>query len=297
MYSLKELHYALQQPTSIQREALRKTVFRSSPNGENFLDKDWDTLVILDACRYDEFRSAVSRHDLEGNLSNKRSLGSATKEWVTNTFSGREEFDLVYVAANGWLDRLKNDINASIFDAEWLTSEDYRNEMGTVGAGDVTDAAIEAHRESPNKRLLVHYVQPHAPYVGETAREYFQDARSLNVAQLMGKTNAPDDTLKQAYRDTLDHVIPEVRRLVSKIDGKTVISADHGEMLGERKPPFYLKEYGHPISVYYDELVRIPWFELPFDDRREIISDEPRRDHSRSDEELTEHLRAMGYAE
>ncbi|WP_339104227.1 hypothetical protein [Haloterrigena salinisoli] len=296
MYSIDEITHAVKNPSAVQHELLRHTLFRPRPEGVNLLNEDWDTLIILDACRYDIFKDSIGRMDLTGELSSKPSLGSATKEWVRNTFKEREEHDLVYVTANGWLKSLREDINSSLYDSYWLTGEEYRNSAGTVDPEDVTDVAIEAHNENPNKRLIIHYVQPHAPYI-QSGREYFEEMPGLTVNEFVQLPEVTNDLLRRAYRETLDSVLEEVRRLLNTIDGKSVISADHGEMLGERKPPFWMREYGHPLGVYYDELVTVPWFEVTHEQRRTIISEEPKETRSADDEELMEHLDALGYGD
>jgi len=43
--------------------------------GIDTFDEDWDTLILLDACRYDMFKS---NSQLEGSLSSRISKGSAT---------------------------------------------------------------------------------------------------------------------------------------------------------------------------------------------------------------------------
>lgn len=297
MYSVADLKHGLYNPSSLQREILRKIRYRSPTGGENLLDEDWDTLVILDACRYDILKTELANSELNGELSFRQSVGSATKEWVKNTFSGRDEHDLIYVSANGWLSALQDELDVSLYNTRWLTSDNHRNAIGTVDASTVTNEAIAAHQESPNKRLLVHYVQPHAPYVGETGRHYFEDNPGMAIPQLMKETEMTDAELRTAYKETLRHVLQEVERLHSAIDGKTVISADHGELLGERKPPLWFKEYGHPVGVYYDELVTVPWLELGFKSRRKVVSSSPKSQNPEDEEEIKEHLQALGYDE
>src|SRR5699024_1517067 len=50
-----------------------------NPEGTDVFAEDWDTLVILDACRYDEF---VRRSDLPGITEHRISRGSTSPEFV-----------------------------------------------------------------------------------------------------------------------------------------------------------------------------------------------------------------------
>ena len=70
--------------------------------GVEVFDKDWDTLVVLDACRYDMFE-AISQ--LDGRLSSRFSKGSSTVEWLRANFHGPDLRDTIYVTANPQLER------------------------------------------------------------------------------------------------------------------------------------------------------------------------------------------------
>jgi hypothetical protein len=41
----------------------------------------------------------------------------------------------------------------------------HRNDLGTTAPEPVTNAGIRTHRSDPDRRLPVHYVQPHAPFL------------------------------------------------------------------------------------------------------------------------------------
>ena len=282
---------------SLAFRALYRSAFGGGRNsgGIDVFEQDWDNLIILDACRADVFRRVAAPH-FDGSFTTKTSKGSATVEWVRQNFTDRTLTDTVYVSANGWLHRIQDEINAVIHAGNWLYSDEYRNEMGTVPPESVTDKALDWVEKYPNKRLLVHYVQPHKPFVGETAERHFSHARGVNMVEMMARAeNASTDTLRRAYRETLETALPEVKRLVAELDGKTVISADHGELLGERYPLMPLKNYGHPVGIYVPELVNVPWFELEYESRREITKERPDTEAERDEEQLQEHLKAMGY--
>lgn len=77
--------------------------------------------------------------------------------------------------------------------------------------------------------------------------------------------------IRQAYTKSLKLVLKEVYRLLDQLKGKTVITADHGELLNDRMTPIPLKRYEHPEGVYSDELINVPWFIPNFDNRKEIV--------------------------
>lgn len=59
--------------------------------------KDWDCLVILDACRYDFFQNNY-RDFLEGSLRKVNSNAVHTGEWLKNTFDNYGR-DVAYISA------------------------------------------------------------------------------------------------------------------------------------------------------------------------------------------------------
>jgi hypothetical protein len=70
-------------------------------------------------------------------------------------------------------------------------------------------------------------------------------------------------------------------------------------MLAERSHPIPIIETSHPEGVYIDQLVKVPWFKIQNDRRREIVeADAPHDTIDQSKqvtEELNDHLRDLGY--
>jgi hypothetical protein len=294
----KEMKLSLRHPSLLIRH-LNRVLIDGGGNetGKEVMNSDWDNLIILDACRYDFFKSIIAPQ-LDGSLEKIVSKGSATPEWVKQNFAGQKFHDTVYVSANGWYHRLQDQIDSSLYDAAWLYQDKYRNDMGTVEPELVADMAIQYADQYPNKRLLVHFVQPHKPYLGPTADRNFRHARGINMVQMMSQAkNINDSTLHRAYKETLEKLRPELLRLISNLKGKTVITADHGELLGERYMRMPLKNYGHPHGVYVPELVQVPWFICEVNERRRIVSEIPTNQKAADQDELKEHLQALGYSE
>lgn len=296
MESLRRAKVGLRHPALASRYLYRKiNGTGGNHDGINIFEEDWDNLIILDACRADYFQKIVAP-EFEGRYRTVESRGSATVEWVSENFSNKKLDDTVYISANGWLHRIADEIGTTIHDADWLYTEEFRNHMGTVPPKTVTERAIKAVEKYPNKRLIIHYVQPHKPFLGQTAEKYFPHARGINMHEMMRQAEgATDKDLSRAYEETLNIIVPELERLMSRLYGKTVISADHGELLGERYLFLPFKNYGHPVGIYLPELIEIPWFECEWDTRRDHIAEEPIRTNEHNEEEIEEHLRVMGY--
>jgi hypothetical protein len=262
-------------------------------DGIDIFAEDWDNLVILDACRYDRF---AEQSTLDGTLEFRISRASATREWVRTNFAGRTLHDVVYVSANPNYRKVADEIGAEVHAYVDVWDEDYLQADGNVVPPDaVTKCARDAAERFPDKRLLVHYVQPHYPFLGPTGQEEFDPTKTLK--QVSRETNFTDDRLARAYRENVDLVLDEAERLLDALPGKTVVSADHGELLGERLSPVPLRAYGHPNGVYVEELVKVPWLVWSDGERKQIVSEPPKdREGNPVDERaVEERLRNLGY--
>lgn len=98
----------------------------------------------------------------------------------------------------------------------------------------------------------------------------------------------------EAYRESLDVALPHVERALAALPGRSVVTADHGEAFGERGP-FGLRVYGHPGRVFMDELVRVPWLEVPADERK-TIREADTGPSEVSYDDVGERLEHLGYA-
>jgi len=72
--------------------------------GEYVMKKDWDNLIILDACRYDLF---VEVSGLKPDYIISR--GSCTAEFLRENFQGNKFMDTIYITANPIVDLLVRD--------------------------------------------------------------------------------------------------------------------------------------------------------------------------------------------
>jgi hypothetical protein len=85
---------------------------------------------------------------------------------------------------------------------------------------------------------------------------------------------------------------------MKNLDGKTVVTADHGNMVGERAFPLPIREWGHPRGLYTDELVDVPWLVHENEPRREIRIGESKNQSETVDQDVVaDRLKQLGYAE
>lgn len=280
--------------------AVNRTVYGSRQDDRiDVFAEDWDNLLILDGCRYDCFAKQVT---IDGDLEKRASRTSHSTEFISHNFQGHQRHETVYITTNPYAPQL----DPNTFYAQIDLLDRWDEETQTVHPSDVVSATEEHAELYEDKRLIVHFMQPHYPFIGETGQAIDhrgfsgEDAEpttpSIWRAMTYNLLDTDDEQLAMAYRENLDIVLSEVASLLEFLDGKTVITSDHGNLLGERLPPLYFKAYGHPRGVRCPELNHLPWFVPHFNSRRETTADDPVLS-SRSDEEkLDERLTALGYA-
>jgi hypothetical protein len=291
------LRRGLETPSLLAREANRlyhTHLGRRSHNlaGIDVFAADWDTLAIADACRYDTF--AVN-HTLPGRLEARTSRGSSTTEWLHANFTG-DHRDTVYVTANPQYESHREALDIKFCEVVDLRGDDaWDEESQTVRPETVTAAALNVADRYPNKRLLVHYIQPHYPFVGPTGREHLGRSPQFWTDVITGGIDVPDAVLRKANLENFELMLPALADLLDGREGRTVVSADHGQLLGERSFPIPIREYGHPRQTYVEELVRVPWLVHDHGERPEITASETSAHKSDSDD-VEDRLEALGYA-
>lgn len=273
------------------------------PMGTNVYERDWDMLVVLDGCRTDLFEEVRDEYDGLGPVETHLSVGSTSREWLAKTFVPRYREDIertAYVSSNPYTDEILFDRSArtrSPFNpANWetvdpeafLAVEDvttsWDDDLGTVPPRTVTDAAIRAGRRYEPDRLVVHYMQPHQPFLSRngTGSEF----RDVNCWHAVRRGEADREAVWAAYRENLRVVLDDVQRLLDSVDApRTVLTADHGNAIGE------WGVYGHPNGFPHPSVKRVPWVETTaVDDGTYEPSAGERRQTTSSVEDRLEHL-------
>lgn len=210
--------------------------------GMKVLKPDWDYLIVLDDCKFDYFKKKIKGR-LEGDLKTKISLGSTTREWLNKNFNQNHP-EIVYVSGNPFISepKLVKDIGFVPFHhIENVWDYGWSDELKTVPPENVTNATLDVIDKFPEKKFIIHYMQPHGPFIGECYREGSSETEGWN---------------KEKYSKNLEIVLEEVERLVQYLNGSIVITSDHGECFGE------YHFIGHPINTYIRPLLEVPWMEI-----------------------------------
>ncbi|MFP4626422.1 MAG: hypothetical protein ACLFNI_07505 [Natronomonas sp.] len=274
-------------------------------------EREWDVCCVLDGCRYDLMADvATVGHELlpppEG-LESLWSAGSQSAEWMDNTFASIYDSEMqntAYVTGNpftaqscdhivvtsGEVLPLSGDEFGLLYEAwrdEWVDGD-----ISTIPPGPLTEAAISIwnHREEFDvDRVLVHYMQPHAPFRsrpewflgtadrggwgrvdGESEDTDLTDLSPEEIRALEELAAAETDGMKDpwtrlrdgdlpreefwaAYRDNLRWVLDDITRLFENCDGRIALTSDHGNGAGE------FGVWSHPPGTPVPSLRRVPW--------------------------------------
>lgn len=265
--------------------------------GRSIFEEEWDVCIVLDACRADELERQRSKFGWISGVGRFPSLGSSTWNWLPRTLEttpDRELRDTTYVSANPFTGRFCSDDQFDELDEVWKYAWD--EDKGTVYPRPVTDRAIHHGRNTDSQRLLVHYIQPHVPFLSEEAESlsrsnFTHDVESVpDTWDRVTRGEIAPETAISLYRETLEQVLEDVELLLSNVDAeKVVITADHGEAFGE------WGLYGHPGDIDIPCLTQVPWFETTATDERTHAPAE--YDRTEGEVERNEQLRALGYSE
>jgi hypothetical protein len=280
---------------------------------------DWDVLIILDACRHDLWTETALEYNLPRGGSGVWSNASCSIDWITRNFNQHpnETADVGYLSANPFADHDADHAQSAdlrdneslahfrpLYETEW-SEINTDPPIETVPPARVTDHAIDAWRrchEHGIDRMVVHYMQPHEPYIARPKWSY-QDPKDNPVLKNLVTGDYPAGSSPwqamvssgevtpaefwPVYQDNLRWVLDDVtERLIRNLDANTVvISSDHGNGLGE------WGEWHHPPGGITPAVRKVPWVEVPARDTKSVDPIVERQAGASVDEQLT----ALGY--
>jgi hypothetical protein len=279
-------------------------------------------LILLDTCRVDALREVKSEYNFIRDVESMWSVGGRTPEWIARTFDQDHEAEIsqtAYLCANNFVVPILENQRQASNDAhlklkslrlmptvdlsdlgkiEYLFEFEPPGESGLLGHEQgntppryVTDRAIDVGRDNNYNRIILHYFQPHSPWVANAIKE----DRALNQYEddWWGYLTETGDkeTVWKAYLDDLRYVLDDIELLLNNLDAETVaISADHGEAFGE------YGSMGHKTGSLHPKVRKVPWTVTSGEDTHsytptieESVSSEMSR------EELDQQLEALGY--
>jgi hypothetical protein len=301
-HGITVLREASESPTMLAREFNRVyhrrfNMRQYNTAGTDVLTQDWDNLIILDACRLDLFKEY---NTIDGDLSTRQSRGSNTVEFLRGNVASRDLWDTVYITANPQLNNHQDALNPSFYAVHNIWAGDnWDDDQRTVLPETLASEARKIIPKYPDKQLIIHFVQPHMPFIDSDIRfskEMFDTDEDPWNWILKGEVEIDREEIWEAFAHNLELALPHVEALIDDLSGKTVVTSDHGQCIGDRSAPIPHREWGHPWGIYIDPLVTVPWLECAFEERRTIAADPPEQEDSEvADAVVEERLEDLGY--
>lgn len=284
------------------------------PMGTNVYDRDWDLLIVLDACRVDALEAVAPEYDFIQSVDSIWSVGTASHEWLCKTFT-REHLDeireTVHITTNPFVPKVFDDhtyppetYSVPLMWPKWdvvdrddfkevinIHRHDYEDISSSPPPQSVTDYAIDAGRRTSFDRMILHYFQPHTPYIAEA----YEERRSLTDVerdpwQAVWDGIATKEEIEDLYMENLRYALDSIEVLLRNIDAeKVVITADHGDLFGE------WGAWGHPEGFPHPDLKRVPWATATATDTGEYVPEVDVEKQMGAKDDVERRLAELGY--
>jgi len=263
-------------------------------SGTPIYEKEWDVLIVLDACRADLFVEVADEYDYAESVETTTSMGSRSNEWMRENFAS--EFDeqiseTALITGNPFSESVVDPSRFKLFDQVWKYAWD--DELGTIRPEPITDRAIDVGRELRPDKMILHYMQPHFPFIPFPEMHpgmdlsNFAEMSTGDVWTQLEQGEFEKDEVWNAYRANLRHILDQLELLLSNLDyNHVVMTADHGNALGE------YGFYGHPEGIPLPCLREVPWCSVQAQD---VGSYEPDLTREGGSSDVTQKLESLGY--
>jgi hypothetical protein len=284
----------------------RKSLNRFSnrnKKGEHVYDKEWDFLIVIDACRVDLINEVKEDYDFIDEVDSIYSVGSQSLEWMQNTFE-RESEDISYITSNMFTSKMDSSTKSTIGRLEEIW-EDYWNERyGVTLPRHVSNEVIRQNRKGEEEKVIAHYMQPHEPFLSPVnTGSFFENNKDFkeeveNWGQRKGGKpiwehlrdgDVSYDSVWEDYKRNLRIVLNNIEILLENVEfDNVVITSDHGNAMGENGI------YGHPYGVHTESIRRVPWIKVGSTEDKNSI-DTPNKNKKENNITVDEKLEALGY--
>jgi len=237
-------------------------VSRFQSDGTHVYDREWDLLIVLDGCRVDAMEAVSSEYDHVSDVDSIASVNTMTLRWMEETFCNvdRSFEDTTYVCGNPFSENVLSDTMFDELDEVWRYAWD--DEIGTIPPRPLTDRTIQHIRSKSTDRVVVHYMQPHHPFIPRPDLDRGKQANDWNneswesVWTKLQRGDVTEEEVRDAYHRNLEVVLDDIELLLNNVDADSVaITSDHGNAFGE------WNVYGHPMNMPLRSLREVPWVE------------------------------------
>lgn len=270
----------------------------NSIRSTNVYEREWDVLILLDCATVGMMEEVQNDYDFITDIGEHFTPGTTSGEWMQNTFTDEycdQMRQTLHITANTYSDiYFEKD---SFLHLEEVWKDGWDKEVGTIPAHEVTDRAIYFTRKLDPNRTIIHYMQPHLPFVTRPDIEASEVAHhsiisdGMNLDELYHEAGYDRDELWDAHVENLRYVLDSIEVLLSSLEAnQVVISADHGQAFGQKGM------WGHGPASRIDQLRIVPWCVTSATDTGEYNPEfDPNDDRPEPDASTVEKMDDLGY--
>lgn len=275
-------------------ELLKQFSFFTDP--DYLSEQEWEILLVFDGCRADTLFDFDSDFDFLQDKKTITSANSMTKRWMEANFTGERAASFAntsYVCGNPYSKKVLSDTTFESLIEVWDTHWD--EELGTIRPRPITDAAIDEWRNEKPERMIVHYMQPHYPFINypslesKISHDDIGEDGTYNIWHKLRFGHVSEELVREAYLDNLRLVLSDVEMFLSAVDADdVVITSDHGNAFGE------YGVYGHPPDMPISCLRTVPWVRTSASNNHEYTPELATQEQTG---EVAQRLSDLGYLE
>jgi len=213
-------------------------------------EEEWDYLIILDAMRYDYFAYLWIWHE---HTKPYYSLGSCTLDFL----QALRPLNMPCFTSHPFVLGAKGRFR-ELIDCGW------NNYLGTALPEYITHAFLGLGKPKPT---VLWYLQPHHPYIGgfRVPVPIWRGLKMVpqkDTSRLLEQLKR-DGLLLRAYEDNARYIIHHIYfKLLPHLQGRIIITSDHGEGLGEPYQSGEKPVFSHPCGSGSSELRIVPVLRL-----------------------------------
>ncbi len=235
---------------------------------DKIIENGIKTVIIFDACRYDYLYDIASP---EYEVLKVDSNAYITKQYYRQNWANIEHKKWRLITAQ--IQALKAARRRNTFAKHYYIGKHSPAERtGWLEPSATFDKAVSL-ADKGIEYLIIHLIPPHLPYVTKEGIYFQSEVAKLpysasydNIAKWAGDDNDKWDEIRRQYKIQVEYVFSETLKYIDRLQKPLVITADHGELLGEI-PDSSLKDtniewpvYGHK---YKSEILKmVPWIEF-----------------------------------
>lgn len=223
--------------------------------------KDWKYLLILDACRFDSFEKVIKGTSFEGKLLKADSGAMQTPDWYKLHWQKPAQ-DIVLISDNPqpFSQRASGNVAKKFVKsyASWKGELDPESALKTF-----------TQVKEPEYRYLIHLLPPHLPFFGKRGHQFMKKLLGDKITPFGAYRQVQDyaqhghwKEVREYYEENVEFGLNLILKYLNYFeDGKLVITADHGEMIGEGTAYAHHSQNKDDITL----LRTVPWYEVDVD--------------------------------